>query len=328
MLRYMKATEAASLSCFEVGHKTATDLDYGLTSAEVVDRHRVHGFNEFHITQEEPLWKKYIAQFKDPLILLLLASAFVSIIMKQFDDAISITVAIIIVVTVAFVQEYRSEKSLEALTKLVPPTCHCLRDGRLETFLARQLVPGDIVYLSIGDRVPADLRLFEAVDLAIDESSFTGETEPASKVTDAIPYYAKNNGIVHRENVAFMGTLVRCGHGKGIVIGVGENSEFGEVFKMMQSQEAPKTPLQVSMGQLGKQLSFYSFCIIALIMFLGWIQGRHLLDMFTIGVSLAVAAIPEGLPIVVTVTLAIGVMRMAKKNAIVKKLPIVESLDL
>lgn len=128
------------------------------------------------------------------------------------------------------------------------------------------------------------------------------------------------------QNVAFLGTLVRCGNGKGIVVSTGEQSEFGEVFKMMQEEEAPKTPLQKSMDILGAQLSFYSFCIIGIIMLLGWLQGKALTEMFTISVSLAVAAIPEGLPIVVTVTLALGVMRMAKRNCIVKKLPTVETL--
>ncbi|KFR13537.1 Calcium-transporting ATPase type 2C member 1, partial [Opisthocomus hoazin] len=233
--------------------------------------------------------------------------------------------AILIVVTVAFVQEYRSEKSLEELSKLVPPECHCVREGRVEHTLARDLVPGDTVCLSVGDRVPADLRLFEAVDLSIDESSLTGETAPCSKSTAPQPA-ATNGDLTSRSNIAFMGTLVRCGKAKGIVIGTGENSEFGEVFKMMQAEEAPKTPLQKSMDLLGKQLSLYSFGIIGVIMLVGWLQGKHILDMFTIGVSLAVAAIPEGLPIVVTVTLALGVMRMVKKRAIVKKLPIVETL--
>ncbi|XP_026327973.1 calcium-transporting ATPase type 2C member 1 [Hyposmocoma kahamanoa] len=243
--------------------------------------------------------------------------------MRQFDDAISITVAIIIVVTVAFVQEYRSEKSLEELNKLVPPTCNCLREGSLEHFLARNLVPGDIVHLNVGDRVPGDLRLFESTDLAIDESSFTGETEPAMK--SVLPNKA-SAGRVNKDNIAFMGTLVRCGNAKGIVVSTGERSEFGDIFRMMQAEEAPKTPLQRSMDTLGTQLSMYSFCIIGFIMVAGWLQGKALQDMFTIGVSLAVAAIPEGLPIVVTVTLALGVMRMAKRNAIVKKLPTVETL--
>lgn len=324
MMRNLKMAEASCLSYHDIASQLGTDLHCGLTDIEVSRRRKNHGYNEFEISDDEPLWKKYLGQFKEPLILLLLASACVSAIMRQFDDAVSITVAIIIVVTVAFVQEYRSEKSLEALSKLVPPKCHCVRNGKLETFLARELVPGDIVHLSIGDRVPGDLRLFEAYDLSIDESSFTGEPEPISKVTNVSA--AKQNDIAHRNNIAFMGTLVRCGNGKGIVVGTGENSEFGEVFKMMQAEEAPKTPLQISMGELGKQLSFYSFCIIGVIMFLGWLQDRRILDMFTIGVSLAVAAIPEGLPIVVTVTLAIGVMRMAKRKAIVKKLPIVETL--
>ncbi|GAA6072099.1 calcium-transporting ATPase type 2C member 1, partial [Tachysurus ichikawai] len=135
-----------------------------------------------------------------------------------------------------------------------------------------------------------------------------------------------SSDLTSRSNIAFMGTLVCSGKAKGIVIGTGESSEFGEVFKMMQAEESPKTPLQKSMDVLGKQLSLYSFCIIGIIMLVGWLQGKNILDMFTIGVSLAVAAIPEGLPIVVTVTLALGVMRMVKKRAIVKKLPIVETL--
>lgn len=200
--------------------------------------------------------------------------------------------------------------------------------------MARELVPGDIVYLNVGDRVPADCRLYETVDLSIDESSFTGETEPASKVSDILFHNSiaasgttqTTKDHTKMRNIAFMGTLVRCGSGKGIVVSTGERSEFGEVFKMMQAEEAPKTPLQKSMDILGAQLSFYSFCIIGIIMFLGWLQNRALVEMFTIGVSLAVAAIPEGLPIVVTVTLALGVMRMAKRNCIVKKLPTVETL--
>uniref|UniRef100_A0A665U7P6 Calcium-transporting ATPase n=1 Tax=Echeneis naucrates TaxID=173247 RepID=A0A665U7P6_ECHNA len=325
MVPVLSSRKASELPVNEVVCILQADLQLGLTQEEVSQRRAYHGWNEFDINEEEPLWKKYISQFKDPLILLLLASAVISILMHQFDDAISITVAIIIVVTVAFVQEYRSEKSLEELGKLVPPECHCIREGNLEHLLARDLVPGDTVCLSVGERVPADLRLFEATDLCIDESSLTGETTPCSKSTTHQPA-ATNGDIASRSNIAFMGTLVRYGKAKGIVIGTGENSEFGEIFKMMQAEEAPKTPLQKSMDLLGKQLSLYSFCIIGVIMLVGWLQGKRILDMFTIGVSLAVAAIPEGLPIVVTVTLALGVMRMVQKRAIVKKLPIVETL--
>ncbi|OXB80012.1 UNVERIFIED_CONTAM: hypothetical protein H355_014056 [Colinus virginianus] len=325
------------------------DLQTGLSEISVLQRRLKHGWNEFSVDATEPIWKKYLDQFKNPLILLLLASALVSVITKEYEDAASITMvgahplypdpllskanklvtplspqAVLIVVTVAFIQEYRSEKSLEELNKLVPPECNCLREGKLQHLLARELVPGDIIYLSVGDRVPADLRLIEVTDLLVDESSFTGEAEPCNK-TDGVLLEAGD--ITTMSNIVFMGTLVRYGKGKGVVIGTGENSQFGEVFKMMQAEETPKTPLQKSMDRLGKQLTLFSFGIIGLIMLIGWMQGKHLLSMFTIGVSLAVAAIPEGLPIVVTVTLVLGVLRMAKKRVIVKKLPIVETLD-
>jgi Ca2+-transporting ATPase len=155
-------------------------------------------------------------------------------------------------------------------------------------------VPGDIIFLNVGDRVPADLRIFEAIELSIDESSFTGETEPAKKSTDVIshvPGTSKSHSTMR--NIAFMGTLVRGGSGKGIVVSIGEQSEFGEVFKMMQAEEAPKTPLQKSMDILGAQLSFYSFCIIGVIMLLGWLQGRAIVEMFTISVSLAVGTLKD-----------------------------------
>nr|XP_020473106.1 calcium-transporting ATPase type 2C member 1 isoform X1 [Monopterus albus] len=326
MVPVLTSRKASELPVDEVASILQADLQLGLTQGEVSRRRAYHGWNEFDISEDEPLWRKYLSQFKDPLILLLLVSAVISVAMRQYDDAFSITVAIIIVVTVAFVQEYRSEKSLEELGKLVPPGCHCIREGNLENLLARDLVPGDTVCLSVGERVPADVRLFEATDLSVDESSLTGETTPCAKSTSH-QLVANNGDITSRSNIAFMGTLVRCGKGKGIVIGTGENSEFGEVFKMMQVEEAPKTPLQKSMDLLGKQLSLYSFCIIGVIMLVGWLQGKRIMDMFTIGVSLAVAAIPEGLPIVVTVTLALGVMRMVKRKAIVKKLPIVETLS-
>lgn len=315
----LRASEACGLPQAEVLGRLGVEAGRGLSPQQVDQRRAVHGLNQFAIKEEDPLWKKYLNQFNDPLILLLLASAVISTCTKQFDDAFSIAVAIVIVVTVAFVQEYRSEQALEALNELVPPKCHCIRDGVMVEMMARWLVPGDIVHIALGDRVPADIRLIEVVNLEVDESSFTGETTPCCKSSE--PKAGQEN-----VTIAFMGTYVCGGHGKGVVIGIGEHSEFGSVFKMMRSEEAPKTPLQKSMSTLGKQLSFYSLCIIGCIMLLGWIQGKSVLEMFTIGVSLAVAAIPEGLPIVVTVTLALGVMRMAKRNVIAKFLPTVETL--
>ncbi|KAK6054511.1 e1-E2 ATPase [Cooperia oncophora] len=165
-------------------HMLRSDAASGISSAEATLRRQYHGYNEFEVTEQEPLWKKYSEQFQNPLILLLLASAIVSLLMRQYDDAISITVAVVIVVTVGFIQEYRSEKTLEQLNKLVPPACHVVRDGKEYSLLARELVPGDVVLLNTGDRVPADVRLLEAFSLQIDESSLTGETEPKHKVSE------------------------------------------------------------------------------------------------------------------------------------------------
>ncbi|UJR36426.1 hypothetical protein I4U23_029149 [Adineta vaga] len=325
-MTFMNSDAACRMTNEEIIKILQTDGRLGLNESEISNRLKYYGHNDFEIDDEEPMWKKYLGQFKEPMILLLLASACISLLMKQYDDSISITVAIIIVVTVAFIQENRAEKEIEALKKLVPPKCICIRDGKTHQIYARDLVPGDLCILDIGDRIPADLRLIAVNEMTVDESSFTGETKPSVKTIAPVTFGSRQTSINDRKNICFMGTHVLNGNAKGIVICTGEHSEFGKVFQMMQAQEAPKTPLQKSMDALGKQLSFYSLSIIGFIVIVGWLQGRHILEMFTIGVSLAVAAIPEGLPIVVTVTLALGVQRMAKREAIVKKLPIVETL--
>ncbi|PIK60461.1 testis secretory pathway calcium transporting ATPase [Apostichopus japonicus] len=290
-----------------------SDLDNGLSSREAERRLMVHGYNDFEIAKEDPLWKKYLEQFKDPLIMLLLASAVVSILMGQLDDAFSITIAIVIVVTVAFVQEYRSEKSLEKLTKLVPPTCHCIRDGALSDFLARDLVPGDTVTVRVGDRVPGDMRLFEAHDLAIDESSFTGETKASYKTTNVQPDKSKKRST--QKNVAYMGTLVTNGHGKGIVIATGEKSEFG-------TKDTPPAEYGDSRQAVIIVFILYHWLHHVTRMDAESQTHRHVHHWS----QSCCCCYTEGLPIVVTVTLALGVMRMAKRNVIVKKLPIVETL--
>lgn len=311
-----------------------TDASSGLPSvSEAIQRKALYGANEIASEDDEALWWKFLTTFaEDPLILLLMGSAVISFIMGNIDDAVSITLAIVIVVTVGFVQEYRSEKSLEALNKLVPAECHLIRCGQDSNVLAVGLVPGDLVHFRFGDRIPADLRIIEAVDLSIDESNLTGENEPVHKSTTAVNKNSYNDipgsiiPVGDRTCIAYMGTLVREGHGKGIVVGTGKNTAFGAVFEMMNSIEKPKTPLQTAMDKLGKDLSFVSFILIGIICLIGVIQGRSWLEMFQISVSLAVAAIPEGLPIIVTVTLALGVLRMANRKAIVRRLPSVETL--
>lgn len=298
----------------------------------------------------------------------------------------SIATAVTIVVTVGFVQEYRSEKSLEALSQLVPPSAHIVRkdeisrrnksstsvngDAEIElsalpsssppsatldsastTAPASQLVPGDLVLFQTGDRIPADVRITQAIDLSIDESNLTGENEPVAKSIKALGRTSRQLNVheqAHylspflnsdaagtvgvdirlndKTNIAFMGTLVRSGYGQGIVIGTGANTEFGTISASLQEIESPRTPLQLSMDRLGKELSYMSFGVIGFIMLLGIWRGWKFLEMFQIGVSLAVAAIPEGLPIIVTVTLALGVLRMSKRDAIVRRLPSVETL--
>ncbi|EAW13820.1 Ca(2+)/Mn(2+)-transporting P-type ATPase PMR1 [Aspergillus clavatus NRRL 1] len=379
------------LSPEETAQRLQTSLLHGLTPAEAEIRLLRDGANELPHEEPEPLWLRFLKQFKETLILLLLASAAISFFMGNYDDALSITLAVTIVVSVGFVQEYRSEKSLEALNRLVPHHAHLIRDlpasyippsnnakagatpvefemehlktrvpstasaaiKASSTVLASELVPGDLVLFTTGDRIPADIRITAATDLSIDESNLTGENEPVVKYTDALrgtktnlshspkiispprsPFYdAPASGAVgadirlnEQHNIAFMGTLVRSGYGQGIVIGTGARTEFGSISVSLQEIESPRTPLQLSMDRLGQELSYISFGVIALIVVIGLIQGRKLLEMFTIGVSLAVAAIPEGLPIIVTVTLALGVLRMAKRGAIMRRLPSVETL--
>ncbi|KAI6101400.1 hypothetical protein EDD16DRAFT_392512 [Pisolithus croceorrhizus] len=322
-----------------------SSISAGLPASAIPALQEVHGYNEFSVSTPEPaIWKFAKNIYESPLILLLCASAVISAIMGNVDDAISITVAVAIVLTVGFVQEQRSEESLEALNKLVPHHCHVIRDEREVHILANDLVPGDIVKLATGDRVPADIRIISAADLEIDESSLTGETTPRLK--SSYPCDWKNTGsfgdsteglgnganrwesasLAERSCVAYMGTLVRNGRGRGIVIATGTETEFGVIFSMMQDVEEKRTPLQLNMDELAKKLSMLSFGIIGVICLIGVWQQRPWLDMFTIGVSLAVAAIPEGLPIVTTVTLALGVLRMARRKAIVKRLHSVEAL--
>ncbi|KAK7550153.1 calcium-transporting P-type ATPase-like protein [Phyllosticta citricarpa] len=371
----------SALTIEETAQQLRTSLRSGLAPSEASARLHDYGLNELSGEEPEPLWLRFLKQFQETLILLLLGSAAVSFVMRQYDDALSITAAVTIVVTVGFVQEYRSEKSLEKLNQLVPHSAHVIRGqvppvsrrpspmhgdsasqstdslqdtvAALEaaevassTISASQLVPGDLVLFHTGDRIPADIRITHAADLTIDESNLTGENEPVSKEPQVIDRHASRSSsprapsysspaagtvgadirLNDQKNIAFMGTLVRSGYGQGIVIGTGQETEFGAISASLQEIESPRTPLQLSMDRLGKDLSYTSFCVIGFIMLVGLWRGWEFLEMFQIGVSLAVAAIPEGLPIIVTVTLALGVLRMSKRNAIVRRLPSVETL--
>ncbi|KAI8323600.1 hypothetical protein GQ54DRAFT_101783 [Martensiomyces pterosporus] len=305
----------------------------GLSAQNAQQRQGIYGRNTLEHSEDEGLLMKFVKSIvTNSMVMLLFGSAGVSVLVGNWDDAFSITLAILIVSTVGFVQEYRSEKSLEALTSLVPNYCHVVRDGESVRLLADYLVPGDIIKFSTGDRIPADVRIVSAHHLEMDESALTGESEALSKTAERVvlqgaPMLATTElSFADRRNIGFMGTLVRNGHGVGVVVRTGSQTEFGKIHAMMQDIEVPRTPLQRDMDKLGQQLSIVSFAAIGFIFIIGLIQGKHWLEMFTIGVSLAVAAIPEGLPIVVTVTLALGVFKMAKRKAICRKLPSVETL--
>ncbi|CAK4031753.1 calcium-transporting P [Lecanosticta acicola] len=357
----------AALTPDQVVERHSTSLANGLHPSDAAARLSIQGPNELPSEEPEPLWLRFVNQFKEPLILLLLGSAAVSLLMRNFDDALSIAIAVTIVTTVAFVQEYRSEKSLEALNQLVPHSAHVIRNGANQrqqgengeskgpgnselataekastTISASQLVTGDLVLFHTGDRVPADIRITHAADLSIDESNLTGENEPVAKSAESLGLATQMNGstnpalrtpdstgeirLTEQTNIAFQGTLIRSGYGQGIVIGTGGETEFGAISASLQEIESPRTPLQQSMDRLGKELSYMSFGVIGLIMVIGLWRGMQFLELFQVGVSLAVAAIPEGLPIIVTVTLALGVLRMSRRNAIVRRLPSVETL--
>jgi len=304
----------------------SSNLRQGLSSIQVASLRKEHGLNKLEEEEKEHIVLRYIGQFKDPLIMLLLGSALLSVLVGQYEDALSIAAAVLIVGSVAFYQEYKSEESLEALNTLVPPRCNVIRGDETKNILAEELVPGDIIKLTSGDRVPADARVIVSSGLSVDESILTGETEAKEKTSSPLPDTKDNTEVAQMGNIVFMGTLVCAGHATAIVVATAGETEFGRTFQEMKDIESKRSPLQNKMDDLGKNLSIFSMGIIVCIGVIGMIQGKSFLAMFNIGVSLAVAAIPEGLPICVTVTLALGVMRMAQKNAIVKRLPAVEAL--
>ena len=315
----------------EVISAQMTNVQTGLATTEVRRRVDAFGKNKLEGEEDEGLLKNFLDQFKDPLIMMLLGSAALSVLVRQFEDAMSILGAVLIVGTVAFIQEYRSQQSLAALNNLVPPTCSVIRGGRLETLEAESLVPGDLIVLGSGDRVPADARLIKSNDLQLNESMLTGESEPCTKTEHGHGDQDVENGVgsLHsnvKSNMVYMGTMVLVGNGQAVVTSTGVRTEFGKIFEEVKAIEKKKTPLQEKMDELGQQLTVVCLIFIAGIALVGMIRGKTFFSMFNIGVSLAVAAIPEGLPICVTVTLALGVMRMAEKNAVIKQLPSVEAL--
>lgn len=313
----------------EVEQKLGTDLKKGLSSDEVVKRQEKYGFNELKAAKKKTLLQRFLDQFKDFSIIILIIAAIVSGAVgiangEGVTDTIIIMIVVIVNAIIGVSQEAKAEKSLEALQKLTDHAAKVIRNENITVIPAKELVPGDIVVLDTGDYIPADLRVIEAVNLKAQESSLTGESVPVEKNIEKI----ENNevGIGDRVNMLFSSSLVTYGRGKGIVVETGMTTEVGKIAGMINDVEKQETPLQTKLNKLGKTLGIVALAICVFIFIVGLIQGKEPIGMFMTAVSLAVAAIPEGLAAVSTIVLAIGVQKMVKKNAIVKRLPAVETL--
>lgn len=296
----------------------------GLTRSEVSTRLEKYGANELAEKEKISALKIFIDQFKSFLIIILLAATVVSAFIGEWLDAIIIFAIVIACALLGLYQEFKSEKAVEALKKVAALTARVIRKGEEVEIPARDIVPGDIVVLRTGDKVPADCRLIEEMNLRVDEAPLTGESKPVKK--SILPLEKNDVAVADRKNMVYTATVITYGHGKGVVTSTGMNSEFGKVATMIQEVQEEETPLKKRLDVIGKWLGIFSLMICAVAGTIGIIKGHGVLEMFIWGVSLAVAAVPEALPAVVTGALSIGVSKMAKKNAIVRKLPAVETL--
>ncbi|MDF9842891.1 MULTISPECIES: calcium-translocating P-type ATPase, SERCA-type [unclassified Paenibacillus] len=296
----------------------------GLSAEAAEERRKESGFNELSEGKKISPLTLLLNQFKDFMVLVLMGATLVSGLLGEYLDAITIVAIILLNGVLGFVQEFRAERSLRALKQLSAPNAKVLRGGRQELIPARLLVPGDIVLLESGDRVPADVRWLECSALYAEESALTGESLPVSKHADAIS--AAELPLGDQKNIGFMGTMITRGTGKAIVVRTGMDTEMGKIADLIQNTESQETPLQHRLEQLGKILIYVSLGLTIVVVLAGILHGQPAAAMFLAGVSLAVAAIPEGLPAIVTIALALGVQRMIKRKAIVRKLPSVETL--
>ena len=319
-----------SFNISEVTRKLRTNINMGLSKEEVESRRNKHGPNKLDEQKKENVIIRFLNEFKDFMIIILIIAAIISAIVSfmqgenDYIDSIIILAIVVLNAIMGLVQEAKAEKSLEALQKLTDHASKVIRNGNVQVIPAKELVPGDIVLLDTGDYIPADLRIIEAINLKSQESSLTGESVPVEKNTKVIE--DEETGIGDRLNMLFSSSLITYGRGKGIVVETGMTTEVGKIAGMLDSTEEQVTPLQEKLNKLGKTLGIAALVICVFIFVIGLIQGKEPIHMFMTAVSLAVAAIPEGLVAVSTIVLAIGVQKMVKKNAIVKRLPAVETL--
>lgn len=302
----------------------AVKVETGLTSQDAEERLKRFGENVLITKPPVSPWKIFLRQFQDFLVLVLLGTVVISILLGEYLDATAILAIVFLNSILGFTQEYRAEKSLDVLGKLAAPHGKVIRDGRKSTIDAIYLVPGDVVLLEPGDRVPADCRLLEGQFLSVDESNLTGESMPVTK--DEHFTGQLDTPLGDLKNIVYKSTLVTRGYGKALVVTTGMDTEIGEIAHLLGEKTETSTPLQKRLDQLGKMLVLACLAIVALVFVTGVKQGLPVYKMFMVGVTLAVAAIPEGLPAVVTIALSVGVQRIVKQNAIIRQLPAVETL--
>ncbi|MBK7688597.1 MAG: cation-translocating P-type ATPase [Elusimicrobia bacterium] len=308
----------------EVARRWGTDTSAGLTYAEASKRLAEHGPNVLKEKKKKSVFMMFLDQFKDFMIIVLMVSAVVAGVIGDLTDTIAIAVIVVLNAVIGFVQEYRAEKAMAALKKMAAPSSTGLRDGKAATLPAGDLVPGDVVFLEAGNLVPADMRLFNSAHLKVDESALTGESVPVEKLT--APIQDTGAPLGDRKNMAYKGTFATYGRGAGIVVSTGMGTELGRIATMLQEGEEEKTPLQKRLALFSTKLALIVLAICAIVFAVGILRGESPLRMLLTSISLAVAAIPEALPAVVTISLAFGARKMVRQNALIRKLPAMETL--
>ncbi len=307
----------------DVSKELGTDVQAGLSSSAVKEAREKYGENKLQAKAGKTIWKQIYEQVSDVMIIILIIAAVLSISLHEVVDGVVILAIVVLNAVLGITQERKASNALAALKSMAAPKAKVIRDGKIDVIDSINLVPGDLVQLESGDYIPADLMLVEAVNLKIDESALTGESVSVDKNLTSIEEGAS---IGDRLNSAFMSTIVTYGRGLGLVTGTGMGTEIGKIATMLNETEEGKTPLQVKLASFGKMLGLICVAVCVVIFGLGWYRGEPLLEVFMTAVSLAVAAIPEGLPAVVTVVLAMGVTKMVSRNAIMKNLGAVETL--
>ncbi len=300
------------------------DADRGLSADRAAALLAKHGPNELEEPPAVPLWRKFLRQFTGLVVLILIAAAIVAGALSEWTESLAILAIVVLNGMIGFFQEYRADRALAALRRMAQPAARAIRAGQLQTIPARELVPGDLIELEAGDQVPADGRLLQGFGLRVQEATLTGESAPIDKHAQEV--LVADTPLADRQNMVYAGTVVAAGRGRAVVIATGMQTELGQIAGMIERVEPEPTPLERRLSELGRLLVILILAVIAVVFVLRMLRGGDLLEVFLLSVSLAVAAVPEGLPAVITVALALGLQRMVKRNALVRRLSSVETL--